>query len=147
MITFFVLFCSASLQDSGMHWLCKLCTFSSLKQGQLLKHYRLKHGGFTRTSREHQNTYQNIAMPSSAVLTVCTFKSFNALKVHLSKIQSGHNWRKGSWAHFYLSAVWVQWTMCRTRLSDTFAHPSEIIPKNSVPLHGLWFWDECILNV
>lgn len=61
-----------------MQWTCRVCSFVSPKRGQLLKHYRLKHGSFTRTSPIpclHQNC-------------ICTFKSFNALKVHLSKFHA-----------------------------------------------------------
>lgn len=62
----------------GMQWRCKFCTFVSLKRGQLLKHYRLKHGGFTRSS----------PIPCLYQQCICTFKSFNALKVHLSRSHS-----------------------------------------------------------
>ena len=61
-----------------MHWPCKSCTFVSSKRGQLLKHCRLKHGGLTRSCPIlclHQKC-------------LCTFNSFNALKVHLSKCHS-----------------------------------------------------------
>lgn len=57
-----------------MQWTCKYCTFCAEKRGYLLKHYRLKHGCHTRIS------------PLSCLHKecLCTFKSFNALKVHLS---------------------------------------------------------------
>lgn len=48
--------------------------FSTDKRGQLLKHYCLKHGGFTRQQ----------PIPCLHNDCLCTFKSFNALKVHLS---------------------------------------------------------------
>ncbi len=57
-----------------MQWTCKHCHFSLDKRGQLFKHYRLKHGGFTQQ--------QPIVCLHHDCL--CTFKSFNALKVHLS---------------------------------------------------------------
>ncbi|XP_031177005.1 uncharacterized protein LOC116065609 [Sander lucioperca] len=57
-----------------MQWTCKQCNFSTDKRGQLLKHYRLKHGGFTRQQ----------PIPCLHNDCLCTFKSFNALKVHLS---------------------------------------------------------------
>ena len=57
-----------------MQWTCKQCNFSTEKRGQLLKHYRLKHGGFTRQQ----------PIPCLHNDCLCTFKSFNALKVHLS---------------------------------------------------------------
>ncbi|XP_023821211.2 uncharacterized protein LOC111949096 isoform X1 [Oryzias latipes] len=36
------------LDTLQMQWNCKHCVFSENKRGLLLKHYRLKHGGFTR---------------------------------------------------------------------------------------------------
>lgn len=59
-----------------MQWACKFCNFTTDKRGNLHKHYRLKHGGLTRTS----------PLPCLHKDCVCTFKSFNALKVHLSKV-------------------------------------------------------------
>ncbi|XP_026053335.1 uncharacterized protein LOC113039609 isoform X1 [Carassius auratus] len=57
-----------------MQWNCKHCIFSANKRGLLLKHYRLKHGGFTRQQ----------PIPCLHMDCLCSFKSFNALKVHLS---------------------------------------------------------------
>lgn len=57
-----------------MRWTCKQCLFSADKRGQLLKHCRLKHGGFTRQQ----------SIPCLHLDCLCVFKSFNALKVHLS---------------------------------------------------------------
>lgn len=57
-----------------MQWTCKHCIFSADKRGQLLKHYHLKHGSFTRQQ----------PIPCLHRDCLCTFKSFNALKVHLS---------------------------------------------------------------
>lgn len=57
---------------------CKFCTFSSSKRGQILKHYRLKHVGFTRTSPIRCLHQQYLR----------TFNSFNILKVHLSTFHS-----------------------------------------------------------
>ncbi|RCU38832.1 hypothetical protein DVA76_16805 [Acinetobacter baumannii] len=57
-----------------MQWLCKYCTFCAEKRCFLLKHYRLKHGCHTRIS----------PLPCLYKECLCTFKSFNALKVHLS---------------------------------------------------------------
>ena len=59
-----------------MQWNCKSCDFISEKRGHLLKHYRLKHGSYTRTA----------AFPCLHQECLCTFNSINALKVHLSKI-------------------------------------------------------------
>ena len=61
-----------------MQWTCRFCRFDCPKRGQLLKHYRLKHGGFTRTS----------PIPCLHLQCICTFKSLNALKVHLSRFHS-----------------------------------------------------------
>ena len=57
-----------------MQWTCKYCTFCAEKRSYLLKHYRLKHGCHTRIS----------PLPCLHKECLCTFKSFNALKVHLS---------------------------------------------------------------
>lgn len=61
-----------------MQWKCRFCTFVFPKRAQLLKHYRLKHGGFTRTS----------PIPCLHQECICTVKSFNALKIHLSRFHS-----------------------------------------------------------
>ncbi len=65
-------------QPTLMQWTCKFCNFTCDKRGQLLKHYRLKHGGYTRTS----------PLPCVHKECPCTFKSFNALKVHISRAHS-----------------------------------------------------------
>lgn len=65
-----------------MQWKCKFCEFICDKQGYLLKHYRLKHGSYSRT----------VPFPCLHQDCLCTFNSINALKVHLSKIHSkAHN--------------------------------------------------------
>lgn len=61
-----------------MQWNCKYCNFTCEKRGKLLKHYRLKHGGYTRA----------LPLPCLHKDCPCTFKSFNALKVHLSRAHS-----------------------------------------------------------
>ncbi|KAL2080249.1 hypothetical protein ACEWY4_024042 [Coilia grayii] len=61
-----------------MQWKCKHCIFLTDKRGLLFKHYRLRHGGFTRQQ----------PIPCLHMDCVCTFQSFNALKVHLSKWHS-----------------------------------------------------------
>ncbi len=61
-----------------MVWKCKYCPFSCEKRAQLFKHYRLKHGGYTRTE----------PFPCLHQECLCTFKSLNALKVHLSRIHT-----------------------------------------------------------
>lgn len=58
-----------------MLWKCKYCEFMCEKRGYLLKHYRLKHGNYSRT------------VPFACLQQhVCTFNSINALKIHLAKI-------------------------------------------------------------
>lgn len=59
-----------------MQWKCKYCEFVSEKRGYLLKHYRLKHGSYSRT----------VPCPCLHQECLYTFNSINALKVHLSKI-------------------------------------------------------------
>lgn len=59
-----------------MLWKCKYCEFMCEKRGYLLKHYLLKHGNYGRT----------VPFPCLHQKCVCTFKSINALKVHLAKI-------------------------------------------------------------
>lgn len=61
-----------------MEWKCKFCLFSCEKRAQLLKHYRLKHGGYTRTT----------PIPCLHTDCLCSFKSFNSLRVHLTKSHS-----------------------------------------------------------
>lgn len=61
-----------------MVWKCKYCPFSCEKRAQLFKHYRLKHGGYTRTE----------PFPCLHQECLCTFKSLTALKVHLSRIHT-----------------------------------------------------------
>lgn len=61
-----------------MQWKCKFCLFSCEKRAQLLKHYRLKHGGFTRST----------PIPCLYTDCLCSFKSFNSLRVHLTKNHS-----------------------------------------------------------
>lgn len=61
-----------------MHWKCKYCLFSSEKRAQLFKHYRLKHGSYARTT----------PIPCLHTDCLCSFKSFNALKVHLTRNHS-----------------------------------------------------------
>jgi len=61
-----------------MIWKCKYCAFSCEKRAQLFKHYRLKHGSYARTE----------PFPCLHQECLCTFKSLNALKVHLSRIHT-----------------------------------------------------------
>lgn len=67
------------------------CTFCAEKRGYLLKHYRLKHGCHTRISQ----------LPCPHKDCICTFKSFNALKVHLTKWHTQKEPRKASHTKFH----------------------------------------------
>lgn len=59
-----------------MHGKCKYCQINCEKRAQLFKHYRTNHGSFARTT----------PLPCLHDDCMCTFKSLNALKVHLSHI-------------------------------------------------------------
>lgn len=61
-----------------MLWKCKYCPVNCEKRGQLFKHYRLKHGSYGRTE----------PFPCLYQECLCTFKSLNALKVHLSRLHT-----------------------------------------------------------
>lgn len=52
---------------------CKYCGIISGKRVQLFKHYRLKHGSYTRT----------VPFPCLHQDCLCTFKSLNSLKAHI----------------------------------------------------------------
>lgn len=58
-----------------MEWKCKLCSTSTDTRGKLLGHYRLKHNNFSRVS----------PLPCLYGDCICTFKSLNAMKIHLSR--------------------------------------------------------------
>ncbi len=61
-----------------MLWRCKYCPFNCENRAQLFKHYRLKHGSYARTE----------PFPCLHHECLCTFKSLNALKVHLSRLHT-----------------------------------------------------------
>lgn len=63
-----------------MSWKCKYCIFACDKRGYLLKHYRIKHGSYAR-SQPFPCMYQEC---------LCTFKSFNSLKIHLSRVHTAN---------------------------------------------------------
>ncbi len=65
-------------RNLAMHWKCKYCLFSSEKRAQLFKHYRLKHESYTRTT----------PIPCLHTDCLCSFMTFNALKMHLSRNHS-----------------------------------------------------------
>lgn len=58
-----------------MEWKCKFCTASAGTRAGLLRHYRLQHSQFSRVS----------PLPCLYDSCICTFQSFNALKIHLSR--------------------------------------------------------------
>lgn len=58
-----------------MIWKCKYCDFACDKRGQILKHYRIKHGSHSR----------NEPFPCPHQECLCTFRGFGALKTHLSR--------------------------------------------------------------
>lgn len=57
-------------------WKCKLCVFSSALKIQLLRHYRLYHGQYSTIS----------PLPCLYNNCMCTFSTYNSLKVHLSRV-------------------------------------------------------------
>lgn len=59
-------------------WNCKYCIFSSEKRGEILKHYRLNHGGHTKI----------VPFPCPHQDCLCTFQSISNLQVHLSIIHA-----------------------------------------------------------
>ena len=139
-VSFSLIFCSPVFffqvsTGGGMHWTCRFCAFVSLKRGQLLKHYRLKHGGFTRTS----------PIPCLHQQCICTFKSFNALKVHLSRFHSQMTSEKDDVQTFSCQVCEFNEPCSENDFFYTFAQASEIDAKSAVPLSGLWLWDKCIL--
>lgn len=75
---FFYIYFAGSKKTTSKMWTCKYCVFSCDKRGHLLKHYRLKHGSYAR-SQPFPCLYQEC---------LCTFKSFNSLKIHLSRFHT-----------------------------------------------------------
>lgn len=58
-----------------MEWKCKLCTVSADTRAQLFRHYCLKHSHCSRVS----------PLPCLHDSCICTFQSYNALKINLSQ--------------------------------------------------------------
>ena len=58
-----------------MRWQCKLCTFEDSSRGELLKHYRVKHGTFGR----------GYSVPCLHLSCPCSFKAWGGLRTHLSR--------------------------------------------------------------
>ncbi len=61
-------------------WKCKTCEFSASSRSNLLKHYKLKHKHF---GRSHSFPCMHSSCP-------CSFKTWNALLVHLSRVHANH---------------------------------------------------------
>lgn len=61
-----------------MIWRCKYCPYICERRAQLFKHYRLKHGSYARTE----------PCPCLHQECPCTFRSLNALNVHLSRLHT-----------------------------------------------------------
>lgn len=57
-----------------MEWKCKLCAVTSDTRAHLFRHYHLKHSHYSRVS----------PLPCLHNTCICTFPSFNALKIHLT---------------------------------------------------------------
>ena len=72
-----LVFCCRSESEMDI-WKCKYCPFNCAKRTKLFNHYRLKHGSFSRTE----------PLPCLYEDCLCTFRSFNALKVHLSRLHN-----------------------------------------------------------
>lgn len=60
---------------ADMQWKCKSCEFQAQSQSVLLKHYKLKHGCVDRFHRQ----------PCLYLDCPCSFRTWNALKSHLSR--------------------------------------------------------------
>ncbi len=58
-----------------MKWSCKTCRFEADTRTELLKHYRLRHGMVSRGQ----------TVPCLYKDCPCSFKTFNALNIHLSR--------------------------------------------------------------
>ena len=58
-----------------MIWKCKYCEFNCDQRGQILKHYRIKHGSYSR----------NEPFPCPHQDCLCTFRSFGTLRTHMSR--------------------------------------------------------------
>lgn len=61
-----------------MDWKCRLCDSFSLTRAQLLGHYGLQHSHFSKVS----------PLPCLYDSCICTFVSFNALKIHVSRFHN-----------------------------------------------------------
>lgn len=59
-----------------MEWKCKLCAVTSDTRAHLFRHYRLQHSHYSRVS----------PLPCLHNTCICTFPSFNALKIHLTRV-------------------------------------------------------------
>lgn len=64
-----------------MGWQCKLCKFVASSKGELLKHYRLKHGHFGRGN----------VLPCIHLNCPCSFKTWSALRSHLYRAHNSED--------------------------------------------------------
>lgn len=110
-----------------MQWTCKFCTFVSPKRGQLLKHYRLKHGGFTNIS----------PIPCLYQQCICTFKTFNALKVRLCRFHSQITREKDNVQTFNRQVCVFNEPCIENDFFYTFTQSSEVDEKSAMSLSGL----------
>ena len=116
----------------GMHWTCKFCTFVSPKWGQLLKHYRSKHGCFTQYHVFISGVFahSNHLMPWRFIYPDFT-----------------HRWpaKKVICKHLSVKCVSLMSPAVKMIFFYTFTQSSEVDAKSAVPLSGLWLWDKCLL--
>ncbi|CAI5678289.1 unnamed protein product, partial [Oreochromis niloticus] len=68
-------------------WNCKLCSFSTAIKVMLLKHYRLNHGQYSTIS----------PLPCLYNTCMCTFSTFNSLKIHMSRMHTPTQRKDGSY--------------------------------------------------
>ncbi|XP_066539631.1 uncharacterized protein [Hoplias malabaricus] len=94
-----------------MLWKCKYCQFSTEKRAQLLRHFRLKHGGYTRT----------VPFPCLHDKCMCTFKSVNALRTHLSRVHSNSRDNQTESSKLSFSCQLCEFTEPCT-MADFFSH-------------------------
>ncbi|XP_063063802.1 uncharacterized protein LOC134456364 [Engraulis encrasicolus] len=66
-------------------WKCKLCGFSTAVKVRLMSHYRLLHGQYSATC----------PLPCPFYHCMCNFRTFNSLKVHMSRVHDHATPRSG----------------------------------------------------
>lgn len=84
-------------------WKCKLCAFSSAIKVHLLRHYRLQHGQYSKVS----------PLPCLYNNCLCTFSSFNSLKIHMSRVHRPTEKRvAGSGRHGVVNSLAFHCPLC-----------------------------------